>query len=260
MHQVCSIRTGVDGSPEFAIHHERNGETISVWHDIPLRNSDQTYNFICEVPKWTRDKMEIQKNLAHNPIKQDIQEDGELRRYRYDIVFNYGALPRTWEDPSVWSEHTMAYGDDDPLDVIEIGSRQLRMASITPVKILGILGMIDNGETDWKVIAIDPADEMASLWNDISDVDTGLLRRVREWLANYKMIDGKPQNTFAFGGAYQSAAFARGIIYECHLAWQSKHAVVTPELDAVLYRDWQSPTAAAGRPAGCGPAATPPGS
>ena len=28
------------------------------------------------------------------------------------------------------------------------------MGTITPVKILGILGLIDSGETDWKVIVI----------------------------------------------------------------------------------------------------------
>ena len=32
------------------------------------------------------------------PIKQDIKK-GKLRFYPYNIHWNYGALPQTWEDP-----------------------------------------------------------------------------------------------------------------------------------------------------------------
>ena len=33
------------------------------------------------------------------PIKQDIKK-GKLRFYPYNINWNYGLLPQTWEDPS----------------------------------------------------------------------------------------------------------------------------------------------------------------
>ena len=33
-----------------------------------------------------------------NPIKQDIKKD-KLRFYPYNIHWNYGMLPQTWEDP-----------------------------------------------------------------------------------------------------------------------------------------------------------------
>ena len=34
-----------------------------------------------------------------NPIKQDIKK-GNLRFYPYNINWNYGMLPQTWEDPA----------------------------------------------------------------------------------------------------------------------------------------------------------------
>ena len=34
-----------------------------------------------------------------NPIKQDTKK-GKLRFYPYNINWNYGLLPQTWEDPS----------------------------------------------------------------------------------------------------------------------------------------------------------------
>lgn len=40
---------------------------------------------------------DLQKE-ANTPIKQDIKK-GKLRDYPYNIRWNYGMLPRTWEDP-----------------------------------------------------------------------------------------------------------------------------------------------------------------
>ena len=39
------------------------------------------------------------------------------------------------------------------------------------VKVLGVFAMIDEGETDWKVMAIDVNDPLAENLNDIQDVD-----------------------------------------------------------------------------------------
>ncbi len=37
---------------------------------------------------------------AGTPIKQDVKK-GKLRFYPYNINWNYGLLPQTWEDPGV---------------------------------------------------------------------------------------------------------------------------------------------------------------
>lgn len=75
------------------------------------------------------------------------------------------------QDPAHTSPHTLAGGDNDPLDVIELGTRQWRTGSIVRVKLLGVLAMIDEGETDWKVIAISVEDPLASHLHDIQDVE-----------------------------------------------------------------------------------------
>ena len=38
-----------------------------------------------------------------NPLKQDIKKD-KLRFYPYNIHWNYGMLPQTWEDPEKKNE------------------------------------------------------------------------------------------------------------------------------------------------------------
>jgi inorganic pyrophosphatase len=223
MYTVSAI--GTLGDRDFALYVHHQGERISTWHDIPLRHGE-FFHFVCEIPKHTRQKMEIQKHLSFHPIMQDIVM-GELRQYRYgDILCNYGAFPQTWEDPDYISPHTSARGDNDPLDVLEIGSTPLAMASVTPVKVLGVLGMIDNGETDWKVVAIRTTDPLADRLHDIEDIERErprLLAHLREWLAHYKTADGGAASTFAFRGQYQGRAFALRIIQECHDKWSTLH-------------------------------------
>ena len=50
-----------------------------------------------------------------------------------------------------------------------------RMFSNMQVKPLGVLAMIDDGELDWKVIAINAEDPKASSVNDIEDVERCVL-------------------------------------------------------------------------------------
>lgn len=99
-------------------------------------------------------------------------------------IWNYGALPQTWENPDHIEPSTGCKGDNDPIDVIEIGYRVAKRGEVLQVKVLGAIALIDEGETDWKIIAIDIKDPVASKVNDISDVDQyfpGLLRATVEW-------------------------------------------------------------------------------
>jgi inorganic pyrophosphatase len=91
------------------------------------------------------------------------------------------------------------------------------------VKVLGVLLMIDEGECDWKVIAIDAADKWAPFINDISDVEEqlpGMLSAIREWYRTYKIPDGKPPNVFGLGEKFMNKKYAVEVIDECHHAWE----------------------------------------
>ncbi|KAK4380853.1 Soluble inorganic pyrophosphatase 6, chloroplastic [Sesamum angolense] len=73
---------------------------ISPWHDVPLHLGDGVFNFIVEIPKESSAKMEVATDEHFTPIKQDTKK-GKLRYYPYNINWNYGLLPQTWEDPSL---------------------------------------------------------------------------------------------------------------------------------------------------------------
>ncbi len=94
--------------------------------------------------------MEVATKEPNNPIAQDIKK-GKLRDYHGPIFWNYGCLPQTWEDPNQEHPELKCFGDNDPIDVVEIGSKALAMGTVAEVKPLGVLAMIDDGELDWKV-------------------------------------------------------------------------------------------------------------
>ncbi|KAF9577880.1 Inorganic pyrophosphatase [Lunasporangiospora selenospora] len=230
---MSEYTTRVVGAPNTLEHRvfiERNGIPISTFHDIPLvaNEAQGTYNMIVEIPRWSNAKLEISKDENFNPIKQDVKKN-KLRYVRncfphHGYIWNYGALPQTWEDPTQSHPETKARGDNDPLDVCEIGEQVGYVGQIKQVKILGVMALLDEGETDWKVIVIDVNDPLASKLNDIEDVERhlpGFIRATNEWFRIYKIPDGKPENQFAFSGEAKNRKYAIDIIRETHEAWKS---------------------------------------
>jgi len=203
---------------------------ISPFHDIPLYadEGNKFFNMVVEIPRWTNAKMEISTKDILNPIKQDVKK-GKLRFVHncfphHGYIWNYGAIPQTWEDPSHLDENTNAKGDNDPVDVCEIGQRVCKRGDVIQVKVLGTIALIDDGETDWKVIAIDVKDPLANSLSDIGDVEKampGFIRATVEWFKIYKMPDGKPENKFAFNGEAKDRAFALQVIEQTHQQWKS---------------------------------------
>jgi len=220
---------------EYRIHHvalteDEERKVISLWHDVPLYCVDPltnyptgNVNFVCEIPRCSRKKYEIATNEPGNPIKQD-EKKGELRAFKKgDIFFNYGCMPRTWEDPEHVAPDVGVGGDNDPLDVCEIGLRIVGVAEIRRVKVLGVLCLIDDGEADWKVICIDEEDMWAPVLNDIDDVERllpGVVDSIREWFRTYKIPDGKPPNVFGLEERAMNKAYAMKVIAECHQSWK----------------------------------------
>ncbi|KAJ2955687.1 hypothetical protein NQZ79_g8347 [Umbelopsis isabellina] len=234
---MSDLMTRVVGEPntlEYRIYFEKNGVLISTFHDIPLfANAEKTiFNMIVENPRWANAKLEISREETLNPIKQDIKK-GKLRFVRNcfpykGYIWNYGAFPQTWENPNNINPETKARGDNDPIDVCEIGEQVAYPGQIKQVKVLGTICLLDEGDTDWKIIAIDIHDPLASKVNskwrirqrlalcvdlhmpkllylllDIEDVEKyfpGLLRATNDWFRIYKIPDGNPENEVAFDG------------------------------------------------------------
>ncbi|SMN20295.1 similar to Saccharomyces cerevisiae YBR011C IPP1 Cytoplasmic inorganic pyrophosphatase (PPase) [Maudiozyma saulgeensis] len=220
---------GAKNTLDYKVFIEEDGKPISAFHDIPLYadKENNIFNMIVEIPRWTNAKLEINKEQTLNPIVQDTKK-GKLRFVRncfphHGYIHNYGALPQTWEDPNEAHPETKAVGDDDPIDVLEIGEAIAYTGEVKQVKALGVMALLDEGETDWKVIAIDVRDPLAPKMNDIEDVEKyfpGLLKATNEWFRIYKIPDGKPENQFAFSGEAKNKKYTLDIIKETHESWK----------------------------------------
>ena len=126
---------------------------------------------------------------------------------------------QTWEDPNVVHQETKAKGDNDPLDVCEIGELVAKPGEVIQVKVLGVMALLDEGETDWKIMVINVNDPLAP----------------NEWFRIYKIPDGKPENQFAFSGECKNKKYAMDIVRECAEAWEKLATGKTPKDEISLY-------------------------
>ncbi|CCE83552.1 Piso0_004131 [Millerozyma farinosa CBS 7064] len=228
---LASLNEGTKYSPDFKKYSfdESTGKVISYFHDVPLGldTSNRTANMIAEIPRWSNAKFEINAKLPGNPITQDVK-DGKVRFVKnlfpyHGYVHNYGAFPQTWEDPTTKDRELSLYGDNDPLDVCDIGDEVLETGAIKRVKILGSMALVDSGELDWKIIVINVDDPMAKELHDIHDVYVrcpGLLEATRQWFRFYKVPDGKPKNHIAFNGKFKTQQETVELLEEYHSAWK----------------------------------------
>ncbi|EFA78587.1 inorganic pyrophosphatase [Heterostelium album PN500] len=222
---------GAEGTFDYRVKYfkEDSGDQISPWHEIPLVNKSSStentivYNYINEMPKNSNAKMEVNTKELYNPIKQDIKK-GQLRYIKHgNLLFNYGCLPQTWENPKLADHLTGLMGDNDPVDVVEVGSRVIARGQVKQVKVLGALALIDEGETDWKVLAIDIEDPNANKINTLEDLEKlqpGTVEKVRHWYKVYKVAEGKGENEYALNGQPIDIKQTQSVISETHHYWK----------------------------------------
>ncbi|KAL1449136.1 hypothetical protein WDU94_000366 [Cyamophila willieti] len=199
---------------------------------------------VVEVPRWACEKMSISLNEPLNPIKHEINNN--TIKYIPNVhphdayLFNYGALPETWAHPEDIDPHTSLKGDGHPIDVMEIGERIAKRGEILQVKVLGAMGVIDNGIIDWKIIAINTNDSEAANLNDIGEFETlypGFMEGVKDWFEEFKVLDGKPNSKLAFKGEIQNRELAYKVIETAWKSWMRmmlKKKEDSPVPDGVL--------------------------
>ncbi|TKC34670.1 hypothetical protein EI555_016348, partial [Monodon monoceros] len=175
---MALYRTEEHGQPHSPGYH-LFFKNVAEENGIPTKRArndeyENLFNMVVEVPPWTNAKMETATEESLNPIKQDVK-DGKLP-YVANIfphkgyIWNDGALPQTWEDPHRTDKSTDCCGDNNPIDICKIRSKVLSHGDVVHVKNPGILALIDQDETDWKLIAINVNDPEASKFHDIDDV------------------------------------------------------------------------------------------
>jgi inorganic pyrophosphatase len=172
-------------------------ERISPWHDIPLYFTSDILNMVVEVPRGSMAKMEIYADDEHNPIKHDLTDSGDIRYYKHPTPLpgSYGSFPQTLGP------------DGDPLDVVEISGQALRCGDVVRVKIITVIGLIDQGEEDWKII-------VRAIHADPDPLSPPLKTEIEQWFREYKVYEGKAENTIVDVHVDPIA-----VVYQAHRHW-----------------------------------------
>lgn len=147
---------------------------MNLWHDVPLGDKvPEELNVIIEVPKGSHNKYEIDKETGLIALDRANYSDAAF-------PYDYGFAPQT-----LWD-------DGDALDVIVLTTYPLDPGIMVAVRPVGIIEMIDTGESDFKVIGVPVNDKRWEDVQDINDVNKHSIKEFQHFLETYKLLKGKP--------------------------------------------------------------------
>jgi inorganic pyrophosphatase len=167
---------------------------MNLWHDISAGTPEEL-NVIVEIPKGSHNKYEIDKDTGLIKLDRANYSDAA-----YPV--EYGFVPQT-----LWD-------DGDALDVLVLATYPIAPGVLVVVRPVGLMEMIDGGESDDKVICV-PADDVR--WDDvqdIGDINKHTLREIEHFFENIKKLKSKPVVTEIKGfkgKADAQAAIQKGI-------------------------------------------------
>ena len=249
-----SYSTNLQGKNLFLM--TATGEKTSFWQTPKITND--SFESICcvtEIPN-VFSKMQVNKEKKFHPIEQDkraIQGVRMPRFYQQSLIFNYGFVPQTFESPLKKDIYTNKYlGDNDPLDVIEVSpaielidpkrplNDFIRKSTPYDCRILGSFCLIDQDETDWKVITLDKnvADELNILnIESLKKHVPGYLEYLIHCFKNMKYMEGKKMNYIEFDEKIFNVEETTDIVKHYH---DEYHNFLNDDLHKVLRKQFHS--------------------
>ena len=146
---------------------------MNYWKDIePGDDVPEVFNAIIEVPKGSRNKYEYDKD----------NEIFMVDRVLYSPVHypaDYGFIPQT------------LYEDGDPMDVLVLMDQPTFPGCLIEARPIGIMGMIDSGDKDYKILAVPVNDPRFAEIKDIDDVPEHIKKEIKHFFSIYKTLEGK---------------------------------------------------------------------
>jgi inorganic pyrophosphatase len=151
---------------------------------------------------------------------------GSQNKYEYDEKRGVFALDRVLYSPM---HYPLDYGfipgtrseDGDHLDVMVIGSDPVFTGCVVDVRPVGLLEMVDSGEKDYKILAVQVQNPRLARIKDIKDVETWnghLLKEIAHFMESYKHLEGKKAEV----AEWQNAEVAQKEILDAMAAFEAE--------------------------------------
>jgi inorganic pyrophosphatase len=165
---------------------------MNVLHDITPGTMEKI-NVIIEIPKGSKNKYEIDKKTGLIALDR-------VAHTSQDFPFDYGFVPQThWHD-------------GDPLDVVVLTTYPLFPGVLVRVRPIAIMGMLDSGDADDKIIAVPIDDPRWDDVKDLEDLNTHTMREIEHFYSTYKRLQNKEVIVKDFAGKKKAEeAFTLGV-------------------------------------------------
>ncbi len=155
---------------------------MNLWSEIePGSDVPDIVTVVIEVPKGSRNKYEYEKD----------KEAFILDRVLYSPVTypaDYGFVPKT------------TYHDGDPMDVLVLVEQPTFPGCLIEARPIGVMGMLDGGEKDYKILAVPCNDPRFDDVLSIDDIQQHLLKEIEHFFSIYKNLEGKKVETLGWAG------------------------------------------------------------
>jgi inorganic pyrophosphatase len=155
--------------------------SVNLLHDIAPFTSDSLVNVVIEIPAGTNEKWEVDKVSGKIAWEQVTPDSMRVVKY-LPYPANYGFVPQTLLTDA-------SGGDGDPVDVFVLGA-SIDRGSITKVKIVGIINMLDDEKLDSKLLAVNVSESIFNVhtFEMLLNKYPGAVDIIKLWLLNYKGI------------------------------------------------------------------------
>ncbi len=144
--------------------------------------SAEKMNVIIEINKGSKNKYEIDKETGLIMLDRAMYTT-------QDYPFDYGFVPQT-----LWD-------DGDPLDVLVLTTNPLAPGILVKVRPVAVVNMIDDGESDAKVIAVPVKDPRWDDVKDLKDINKHTLKEIEHFYKTYKNLQDKVVEINGIDGA-----------------------------------------------------------
>lgn len=125
-----------------------------------------------EIPMGSQNKYEI------NP------ETGKIKLDR--VLYSSSHYPAEYG----YIEHTLSL-DGDSLDILVFTSSPTFPGCYIDSKIIGGMNMIDNGDEDTKILAVNTGDPRYNYINTLEELPPHILKEIENFFSSYKNLQGK---------------------------------------------------------------------
>lgn len=150
--------------------------TTSLWENVPIGDkAPDTINTVIEISKGSHNKYEFDEALGVFKLDRVLYSP-----FHYPL--DYGFIPQTRSE------------DGDHLDALVMGSDPVPMGCVVAARPIGMLKMIDSGEMDFKILAVQDKNPRFDTIKDIKDIESSnphLLKELAHFFQTYKDLQGK---------------------------------------------------------------------